>query len=117
MTPSEIEAIRERHEAQDEMWKLRQAMSPRTSVDAAHADRATLLRLLSEERARRVKAESRVIELNELRIWAHETLMEINICNYDHDDVCRLNDAAVEVILGLNYVSLDPATNKDTQDE
>ena len=63
MTPSEIEAIRERHEAQDEMWKLRQAMSPRTSVDAAHADRATLLRLLDAERARRVEVEGALAEV------------------------------------------------------
>jgi hypothetical protein len=70
MTPSEIEAIRERHEAQDEMWKLRQAMSPRTSVDAAHADRATLLRLLDAERARRVEGEA--INTNDLRDYADQ---------------------------------------------
>lgn len=33
--------------------------------------------------------------------WAHETLYEINPSNYDHDDVCKVNDASVEVILGL----------------
>lgn len=33
--------------------------------------------------------------------WAHDTLYEINPSNYDHDEVCRLNDASVEVILGL----------------
>lgn len=33
--------------------------------------------------------------------WAYDTLYEINPSNYDHDDVSRLNDAAVEVILGL----------------
>ena len=38
--------------------------------------------------------------LNPLR-WAHGTLYEINPSNYDHDEVCRLNDASVEVILGL----------------
>jgi hypothetical protein len=51
MTPSEIEAIRERHEAEirePNKWTFNRA-------EAAHADRATLLRLLSEERARRVE--------------------------------------------------------------
>lgn len=33
--------------------------------------------------------------------WAIETLREINPSNYDHDDVCALNSASVEVILGL----------------
>lgn len=33
--------------------------------------------------------------------WAHETLWELNPNNYDHDEVCKANDAAVEVILGL----------------
>lgn len=33
--------------------------------------------------------------------WAHETLYEINPSNYDHGEVCKLNDASVEVILGL----------------
>lgn len=33
--------------------------------------------------------------------WAHDTLYEINPDNYDHAEVCKLNDASVEVILGL----------------
>ncbi len=33
--------------------------------------------------------------------WAHDTLYEINPSNYDHDEVCKLNDASVAVILGL----------------
>jgi uncharacterized coiled-coil protein SlyX len=33
--------------------------------------------------------------------WAHDTLWELNPSNYDHDEVCKVNDAAVEVILGL----------------
>ena len=47
----EIEAIRERHEAEirePNKWTFNRA-------ETAHADRATLLRLLSEERARRVE--------------------------------------------------------------
>lgn len=33
--------------------------------------------------------------------WAHDTLYEINLSNYDHDEVCKLNYASVEVILGI----------------
>ncbi|KAB2699398.1 hypothetical protein F9K79_09910 [Ochrobactrum sp. Kaboul] len=32
---------------------------------------------------------------------AHETLIEINPSNYNHDDVCQLNDASVEAIFLL----------------
>jgi len=75
--------------------------------DARHvAEIARLSAELAAERVRRVEVEGRVNELNELRLWAYETLMEINISNYDHDDVCRLNAASVEVMLGLNSVSL-----------
>ncbi|RWD00143.1 MAG: hypothetical protein EOS58_30650 [Mesorhizobium sp.] len=35
--------------------------------------------------------------------WAHDTLHEISPDNYDHDEVCKLNDASVEVILGLAH--------------
>jgi hypothetical protein len=41
------------------------------------------------------------IRLRSLIKWAHDTLYEINPSNYDHDEVCRLNGASVEVILGL----------------
>jgi len=54
---------------------------------------------LSEKQAVEVKVGER--DLMPLIRWAHETLWEINPSNYDHDDVCRLNDASVEVILGL----------------
>ena len=33
--------------------------------------------------------------------WAYDTLVEINPSNYDHDDVCRMNDASVEVMLSI----------------
>lgn len=42
-----------------------------------------------------------VERLEQLVRWAHDTLWEINPSNYDHADVCKLNDASVEVILGL----------------
>lgn len=42
-----------------------------------------------------------VARLRGLIRWAHDTLYEINPSNYDHDEVCKLNEASVEVILGL----------------
>ena len=42
-----------------------------------------------------------LIEAMEGLRWSHDTLDEINVSNYDHDDVCRLNDRSVEVILGI----------------
>jgi hypothetical protein len=50
-----------------------------------------------EEESRRLRA---------LIAWAYSTLTEINPSNYDHDEVCRLNDASVEVILGLKDEAL-----------
>jgi hypothetical protein len=44
---------------------------------------------------------ARIQGLEELIRWAHDTLYEINPSNYDHDEVCKINDASVEVILGL----------------
>lgn len=41
------------------------------------------------------------LALRELIRWAYDTLYEIDPSNYDHDEVCKLNDASVEVILGL----------------
>jgi len=33
--------------------------------------------------------------------WAMDTLHEINVSNYDHDEACRLNERSVEVILAI----------------
>lgn len=51
-------------------------------------------------------ANARAERMRELIVWAHDTLTEINVLNYDYDDVCRLNDASVEVILGLKDATL-----------
>ena len=56
---------------------------------------------LNAARAERDAALARVETLTERIRWAHETLWELNPSNYDHDEVCKANDAAVEVILGL----------------
>lgn len=46
-------------------------------------------------------AEAEVKRLRDLLQFSHDTLWEINPSNYDHDDVCKLNDASVEVILAI----------------
>ena len=46
-------------------------------------------------------AETQCHIMRELLVWAHDTLKEINTSNYSHDDVCELNAASVEVILGI----------------
>lgn len=57
------------------------------------------MKALAEHDAKvRAEAEAPLLEL--LR-WVHETLWEINPSNYDHDDVCKLNAASVEAILGI----------------
>ncbi len=58
-----------------------------------------------------IEAQHRRIEELEAAIsWAYETLMEINVSNYTHDDVCNLNNRSVEVILGL--AALQPKETK-----
>jgi len=59
-----------------------------------------------EARAEAAEAElvtlrAQVERLTDLIQWAHDTLWELNPGNYGHDDVCKVNDASVEVILGL----------------
>lgn len=56
--------------------------------------------LQEQHRTRKAWAE-RANEAEKLMVWAVDTLVEINPSNYDHDDVCRMNDASVEVILAL----------------
>lgn len=41
--------------------------------------------------------------------WAMNTLHEINVSNYDHDEVCRLNERSVEVILAIRS-RMEPST-------
>jgi hypothetical protein len=45
--------------------------------------------------------DAEIAKLRDLIRWAHDSLYEINPSNYDHDEVCKINDASVEVILGL----------------
>lgn len=80
----------------------------------AEADRDAAIRLLAGTFARhrttteastaaRIEAlEAENGKLREATQWAIETLQEINPSNYDHGNVCSLNAASVEVILGLD---------------
>jgi hypothetical protein len=54
--------------------------------------------------ARLAAAEAMAEALRDAIRWAHDTLWEINPENYSHDEVCKLNDASVEVILGLAVI-------------
>jgi hypothetical protein len=45
--------------------------------------------------------DAEIARLRDAICHAHDTLYELNPCNYDHDEVCRVNDASVEVILSL----------------
>tara|TARA_B100000446_G_scaffold118873_1_gene110956 strand:+ start:369 stop:680 length:312 start_codon:yes stop_codon:yes gene_type:complete len=47
---------------------------------------------------------NQVAELVEALQWAFDTLIELNPSNYDHDNVCEVNAAAVEVMLGLKPI-------------
>lgn len=56
---------------------------------------------IAELEAERDRAEALLNEAVEALRHAYETLIELNISNYDHDDVCRMNDASVEVLLAV----------------
>lgn len=63
----------------------------------------------SQERSQALQEQ--VKELESAMLFAHETLREINPGNYDHDDVCNLNDASVEVIVYLgSFIPKSEAT-------
>lgn len=78
----------------------------REGYDAWVRDHAAVLRNLCkwmDKNAPRPEARGE----RELIEWAADTLVELNPSNYDHDDVCRANNASVEVILALNgYLKL-----------
>lgn len=45
--------------------------------------------------------EAQLEKAKEALQWAFDTLEEINVSNYDHDQVCSLNEKSVEVALGV----------------
>lgn len=60
--------------------------------------RADLFTALQAERdAWKARAEAAVVACRK----AHDALWELNPNNYDHDDVCKANDGAIEAILTL----------------
>ena len=48
-----------------------------------------------------IRIDQQFVDEIEFLEWAYETLGEINVSNYGHDDVCELNDKSVEVILAI----------------
>lgn len=79
-----------------------------STIESAHAEenrlRAIALDMQAGYReaiARAEAAEAEMKRLRDLLRFSHDTLWEINPSNYDHDDVCKLNDASVEVILAI----------------
>jgi len=65
------------------------------------AQNATMFQTGCEVTAERDRLREALAHADGLIRWAHDTLYEINIGNYDHDEVDKLNAASVEVILGL----------------
>ena len=116
----EVEAMRARHEACENEQSL-------DWIDAhgpqAHADRATLLRLLSEERDRRVEVEAEVADLKQTVIafagpaaarYALDAGFAKGELHPTHYDVlARCGARMVDFKRG----EVSRATNKDTQDE
>lgn len=67
--------------------------------------RPPLLVTVWEQRREAIKraeaAEAEVKKIRELLQFSYDTLLEINPSNYDHDDVCAMNSASVEVMLAI----------------
>ena len=81
----------------NEIAELEQRHCGTALLEREESHAKTVGKLLDELEA----AEKRIAELRELLQWAHDTLLEINPNNYTHDDVCEINSASVEVILGI----------------
>lgn len=89
---------RERAEAAE---AERDALRAKVARMEGAADRVRAASAIEHARASQFAAEAKVARLEGALRWAHDTLWEINPNNYDHDEVCKLNDASVEVILGI----------------
>ena len=101
----EVEAIRARHEyAEQKGGDLYTPEYCEWSFSQCHADRATLLSLLSEERARRVEVEGALAEIARCNQYMSEA-----DTNYEYEmrqiELCRFIKTRAR------------ATHKDTQDE
>lgn len=98
---STLESLQRENEAlkkDRDFWKEQFQVETRYRIELA--DRGTLL-ALTDANSRAEAAEAEVKRLRDLLRFSHDTLWEINPSNYDHDDVCKLNDASVEVILTI----------------
>lgn len=74
--------------------------SPPQGTDAMLANARRIARLPDVEDAL-IAAQAEIAKLRAALRWAHDTLWEINPDNCDYADICNLNDASVEVILGI----------------
>ena len=109
----EVEEIRTRHDLADNGDMEGEDWDTYVAFEDAHTDRATLLRLLSEERARRVEVEGKCKALSYVHegavTQAREYLQEqLGVTIYPID-MSNAIGAYLEVVTR--------ATNKDTQDE
>lgn len=77
------------------------AAAGKVHTAAVRDELAQALANLEAARAENADLTNRLAKMAALIRFAHDTLMEINPSNYDHDDVCKMNAASVEVILAL----------------
>jgi hypothetical protein len=71
------------------------------SEEGAHMTIATVIGERDAARAEVATLRASEARMREAVRYAHDKLWELNPSNYDHDEVCKANDAAVEVILTL----------------
>lgn len=100
---AELDALRAERDAADQRAGAMLARVAALSADAEAARSAVVTERTAREaaEARLAAVEGEIVRLRDLIRWAHDTLWELNPSNYDHDEVCKANDAAVEVIFGL----------------
>lgn len=67
-------------------------------------DRDRAISWRDHDTTRAEAAEAKLAKALEALRWAYSTLKEININNYNHDDVSNLNDTSIEVIIGIRDV-------------
>lgn len=83
------------------MQGIANAVSLLEELDKWQQESSTWQSVAEKQLAIAIEAEKRIAEQHQLLQWAHDTLVEINPNNYTHDDVCEINNASVEVILGI----------------
>lgn len=82
------------------------------ALDSERAANAMLTDQIEADAKRIEELEAKLAKAVEALDFAYNHLFEINVSNYDHDDVCNLNAKSVEVILSIKatLVALDRVT-------